>query len=110
MKITKVTASFNSTFATAQWGAGKLQFGTFVEAELTENDDPKQIFAGLMDMLQEAVRAELTPIAKRLHEQKIAPLLATLPEEQRKELEAKMAIFDTINAIAPEVVNYVEKK
>ena len=108
VKVTGVHTSFFAKFPTQNYG--NIEIGRAMNAEVQPGQDAREIEVLLSEHIQTSVREALAPIAKRIYETQIAPMLENLPEAMRKDLESKFGALQALAAISPELRAVVEEK
>lgn len=106
IKVTTMNLHFEAKVPTQSYG--NIVIGGHWGVEVQQDQDPLEVAHLTYEMIREQISTELKPIAKKVYETQVLPMLEGLPEKKRDEIVSRFQIVNAIHQISPEIATFID--
>lgn len=108
VEVNTITVQFNGKIPNQPYGA--IEIGGYWNVTVKEGQDPMEVSRMTYDMIRESVTEQLRPIAKKIWETQLQPIILDLPKSKADEITSRFALINAVAIISPDVATFLDNK
>lgn len=108
IEVNTMTVSFSGKIPNQPYGA--IDIGGHWNVTVKEGQDPAEVSRMTYEMIRESVTEQLRPIAKKIWETQLQPLILDLPKSKADEISSRFALINAVAIISPDVATFLSNE